>query len=192
MARSLKVHPKHRQHVKSTVQREGFPRQKDLAEELNLSLATVSNFLNGKPVDYLNFLEIAERLSLNWQDIADVDNNGSNGVQGIYTSPETGQEQPEKIIYVERPPVEGLVHQTLLQPGSLIRIKAPSLTGKTILIARELKQIKQQGYQTVYLNRVGDIFPAALRRSSRACNPNLGFGSKSASIPRPLAAGFLI
>ena len=42
------------------------------------------------------------------------------------------------------------------------------------------------------LNRVGDIFPAALRRSSRACNPNLGFGSKSASIPRPLAAGFLI
>ena len=43
-----------------------------------------------------------------------------------------------------------------------------------------------------YLNRVGDIFPAALRRSSGACNPNLGFGSKSASIPRPLAAGFLI
>ena len=42
------------------------------------------------------------------------------------------------------------------------------------------------------LNRVGDIFPAALRRSSRACNPNLGFGIKSASIPRPLAAGFLI
>ena len=43
-----------------------------------------------------------------------------------------------------------------------------------------------------HFNRVGDIFPAALRRSSRACNPNLGFGSKSASIPRPLAAGFLI
>ena len=42
------------------------------------------------------------------------------------------------------------------------------------------------------LNRVGDIFPAALRRSSRACNPNLGFGSKAASITRPLAAGFLI
>lgn len=165
MARSLKVHPKHRQHVKSTVQREGFPRQKDLAEELNLSLATVSNFLNGKPVDYLNFLEIAERLSLNWQDIADVDNNGSNGVQGIYTSPEIGQEQPEKIIYVERPPVEGLVHQTLLQPGSLIRIKAPSLTGKTILIARELKQIKQQGYQTVYLNlhlAEKTIYPASI------------------------------
>ena len=34
-------------------------------------------------------------------------------------------------------------------------------------------------------------FPAALRRKQLACNPNLEFGSKSASIPRPLAAGSL-
>jgi hypothetical protein len=44
--------------------------------------------------------------------------------------------------------------------------------------------------QSWHVNRVGDIFPAALRRSSGTCNPKVG--SKSASIPRPLAAGFLI
>ena len=52
-------------------------------------------------------------------------------------------------LYVERPPIESICHEILLQPGSLIRIKAPRLMGKTSLITRILSQIQKQGYYTV-------------------------------------------
>jgi len=70
VARSLKVSPGCIQKVKSALKRKGFPSQKALATELGLSKSTVQKFLNGKPVDYLNFVEIGERLGLNWQEIA--------------------------------------------------------------------------------------------------------------------------
>lgn len=60
MSRSLKVAPQYIQQVKLAVKRNGFARQRDLAEDLQMSLATVSNFLNGRPVDYLNFFEICQ------------------------------------------------------------------------------------------------------------------------------------
>jgi transcriptional regulator with XRE-family HTH domain len=47
-----------------------FYRQIDLAEALKLSRSTVYSYLNGKPVSYLNFIEISERLELDWQAIA--------------------------------------------------------------------------------------------------------------------------
>lgn len=54
--------------------------------------------------------------------------------------------------YVERPPIESLCYEHILQPGSLIRVKAPSLMGKTCLMTRVLSQVGNQGYQTVYLS----------------------------------------
>lgn len=73
MSRSLKVKIEYIHQVKSAVKRNGYPRQKDLAEDIGLALATVSNFLNGKPVDHLNFLEICERLGQDWKLIARID-----------------------------------------------------------------------------------------------------------------------
>ena len=64
MSRSLRVHPDYIQKVKLAVKRNGYPRQKDLAEELEFSLATVGNFLNGKRVDYNYFTEICRVLVL--------------------------------------------------------------------------------------------------------------------------------
>ncbi|MDJ0595652.1 MAG: AAA-like domain-containing protein [Pleurocapsa sp. MO_226.B13] len=55
-------------------------------------------------------------------------------------------------IYIERPPIESICYETLLHPGSLVRIKAPSLMGKTSLITRILSQITQEGYHTVNLS----------------------------------------
>ncbi|RAM52156.1 MAG: ATP-binding protein [Hapalosiphonaceae cyanobacterium JJU2] len=70
MARSLKVAPRYIEKVKSAVQRNGYPSQQVLASEVGLSLSTVKNFLNSKPVDYLNFLELSKKLGLDWQKIA--------------------------------------------------------------------------------------------------------------------------
>ncbi|NJO41202.1 MAG: AAA family ATPase [Cyanobacteria bacterium CRU_2_1] len=54
--------------------------------------------------------------------------------------------------YIERPPIESLCYETLLQPGSLIRIKAPTLMGKTFLMNRLLSQLDAQNYRTVSLS----------------------------------------
>jgi hypothetical protein len=58
----------------------------------------------------------------------------------------------EEEIYVERSPTESICYETLLQPGSLIRIKAPRLMGKTSLINRVLSQIEREGYRLVSLS----------------------------------------
>ncbi len=55
-------------------------------------------------------------------------------------------------LYVKRPPIESICYETLLQPGSLVRIKAPSLMGKTSLITRILSQITKEEYHTVNLS----------------------------------------
>ena len=54
--------------------------------------------------------------------------------------------------YIERPPIESIYYETLLHPGSLVRIKAPSLMGKTSLITQVSTQIAREGYHTVNLS----------------------------------------
>jgi HEAT repeat protein/DNA replication protein DnaC len=52
------------------LRRHGFPSQNALAQELGISRSTTSKFFAGKPVDYSYFVEISERLGLDWQAIA--------------------------------------------------------------------------------------------------------------------------
>ncbi|MEM7771687.1 MAG: AAA-like domain-containing protein [Cyanobacteria bacterium P01_A01_bin.37] len=54
--------------------------------------------------------------------------------------------------YIERSPIESRCYETILQPGALIRIKAPRQMGKTSLMARVLHHAQTNGYQTVALS----------------------------------------
>ncbi len=54
--------------------------------------------------------------------------------------------------YVERPPIEANCYETILEPGALIRIKAPRQMGKTSLVSRILHQAAKHGYITVPLS----------------------------------------
>ncbi len=54
--------------------------------------------------------------------------------------------------YVKRSPIEDNCYNTILQPGSLIRIKAPQQMGKTLLLSKILTQVEQKQYRTVKLN----------------------------------------
>lgn len=69
-SRSIRVAPEHIQRVKMALRRHGFPSQNALAEELGISRATTGKFFTGKPVDYSYFVEISERLGLDWEAIA--------------------------------------------------------------------------------------------------------------------------
>ncbi|KYC43838.1 hypothetical protein WA1_01395 [Scytonema hofmannii PCC 7110] len=73
MPRSLKVRQDCIQKVKLAVKRNCFPSQRALAEDTGLALATVSNFLTGKPVDHTTFEELCQKLALSWREIADLD-----------------------------------------------------------------------------------------------------------------------
>lgn len=72
--------------------------------------------------------------------------------QEIISSGKPKENQVQNFIYIERPPLESICCETLVQPGSLIRLKAPKFMGKTYLVARILTQLAQENYQTVSLS----------------------------------------
>ncbi|MEL7314789.1 MAG: AAA-like domain-containing protein [Cyanobacteria bacterium J06559_3] len=55
-------------------------------------------------------------------------------------------------LYVERPPIEVDCFEEIMQPGSLIRIKAPRQMGKTSLMARILNHAREQGCEAIPLS----------------------------------------
>lgn len=63
-----------------------------------------------------------------------------------------GQVRLDSAFYVDRVPWEAQCYKEILQPGTLIRIKAPRQMGKTSLMARILYQAKEKGYRTVPLS----------------------------------------
>lgn len=93
MSRTLSVHPKYIQEVKSAWKRKSDGCEENLANELGLSLPVIDLFLKGKSINRLSFLEICQQLELNWREIsgleapkslvsslpAEVNSNGKNG-----------------------------------------------------------------------------------------------------------------
>jgi hypothetical protein len=73
----------------------------------------------------------------------------------IVSQPLKTDEEPESLpinLYVERPPIELMCCENILQPGSLTRIKAPKLMGKTYLFNWVLNKIYPKEYRTVNLS----------------------------------------
>lgn len=63
-----------------------------------------------------------------------------------------GDLNTDKNIYIERHPIEDKCLKAILQPGALIRIKAPHKMGKTLLLEKILDYTREQGYQTAKLD----------------------------------------
>ncbi|MFB2933931.1 AAA-like domain-containing protein [Aerosakkonemataceae cyanobacterium BLCC-F154] len=61
--------------------------------------------------------------------------------------------------YIERPAIENHLYEQVLQPGSLIRIKAANQIGKTSLLIRILDRAAANSCQTVRLNFWEDAKP---------------------------------
>lgn len=165
MPRSVSVRQECIPKVKLALRRNGYIAQRLLAEHIEISQSTVSNFLNGKPVDYLNFIEICRVLGLDWQAVADLEPSTeeeepplSSDPPVLYMPPPTTLELPEGQVeitspfYMQRPPIEQRCYEEISKLGSLIRIKAPRQMGKTSLLARILHQAEKQGDRTVALS----------------------------------------
>jgi hypothetical protein len=173
MPRSLRVQQGCIDQVKLSLSRNGFPSQRSLAEDVGFALATVSNFVTGKPVDYTTFEELCRKLGLNWREISTVDIDVV--AQSIAKHPELSEaitfgdslaidddldtlpRYPNGAVplgspfYLERT-FQTQIDQELRKPGALVRIKAPREMGKTSLLLRVLDSTKSLGYKTVILN----------------------------------------
>ncbi|MCG8364693.1 MAG: AAA-like domain-containing protein [Pseudanabaenales cyanobacterium] len=89
-------------------------------------------------------------------------NSGPNlPIQSLELEYPEGQVPLDSLFYVERTPIESHCYQVVLKPGSLLRIKAPKLMGKTSLMTRTLHHVSNQGYATVHLN-LGEVELAVL------------------------------
>ncbi|MEB3226164.1 MAG: AAA-like domain-containing protein [Synechococcus sp.] len=152
MPRSIAINRRYISDLKQALKKNGFPKQQLLAEDLGISLSTVSNFLNGRPVDFLNFMEISERLGKEWKDIADFED------EAIAPEPATPNPRTHEPIeldypnYIRRSPVEEQGLTTIQQEGSLLRIKAPRKMGKTLLINHLLTAINHEPYHIVKID----------------------------------------
>lgn len=72
--------------------------------------------------------------------------------QGVEPPLPEGQVSLHSPFYVRRSPVEASCDKAILQPGALIRIKAPRRMGKSSLLVRILDRAAQQGCKTVFLS----------------------------------------
>ena len=81
------------------------------------------------------------------------DPHGSTAIlAGLLQAPLKGQLAPDSPFYIYRPPAEKLLIKEIVQPGALIRIRAPRQFGKTSLIARGLILAEENGFQTAIVS----------------------------------------
>lgn len=115
--------------------------QDELEEKVLMSKDTLSKILaNEEPVDkksILIFFEAFELVLDNTDFQYPLDEISVSSVQQNY---------------VERPPIETSCHETLLKPGALVRIKAPSLMGKTYLVEHLFQKLTAEGYRTAKIS----------------------------------------
>ncbi|MFN6483296.1 MULTISPECIES: AAA-like domain-containing protein [unclassified Nostoc] len=74
-----------------------------------------------------------------------------NQLENLWSYPD-GPVALDSPFYVERPPIEELVYREVIQPGCVIRIRAPREMGKTSLVLRLLAFAQMQGYRSVNVN----------------------------------------
>lgn len=139
---------------------------KYLRQDVGFKLWKLLSQALGEEVNKTNFRSAIERYSLNSINISAtqtlcldnsyLDNSHLSIINNINN--ESLLEYPEGSVpltsnfYIQRLLIEERCYETVMQPGSLIRIKAPNQMGKTSLLDRIIAKSNQQGYSTVRVN----------------------------------------
>lgn len=174
----LAVHQDKISEVERAFERVGYNQTK-YADKLKISRGTLYSFLNGKSVSVEYFRTICKGLRLNWKEIANYEdsvttpnisqhsevsaNNLSadcDPIESDFNDPKAwfpdSPLRPDSLLYIQRSGIESLCEETITSPGSLIRIKAPKLMGKTSLIFKILAHARKQEYNVAYIN-IGSV-----------------------------------
>ncbi|MCA2683256.1 MAG: LuxR family transcriptional regulator [Microcystis sp. M038S2] len=79
MSRSLKINPEYIPKAELALKQKRYTNKSTFAELIPLARATVTKFFKGKPISHENFTTICEKLGLNWQEIALLEENFGKG-----------------------------------------------------------------------------------------------------------------
>mgnify|MGYP002784325762 CR=1 FL=1 len=129
-----------------------------LSDRTGLSTKTLTKARRrSQPVDQPTLAAYFEAfgLSLDRDDYISQESNNETSMDmlaGLLQAPLKGQLPLDSPFYLYRPPVEKLFAREILQPGSLIRIRAPRQFGKTSLIAQGLSQAEEQGLRSAVVS----------------------------------------
>lgn len=134
--------------------KEGYA-AKYLRQDVGFKLWRLLSEVLGEEVNKTNFRAAVERSDFKDNNLlpAEVNQDSSITVKNEFVP-----EYPEGSVplnspfYIQRSPIEERCYETILHPGSLIRIKAPNQMGKTSLLERIIAHANQQRYHTVRLN----------------------------------------
>lgn len=125
----------------------------ELSKRAQLSPNTITKVQRRKaPVDKQSLESYFEAFSLSLKEDDYTETSGTPTSVNRERVILSGQIPLDSLFYVERPPIESLCYETILQPGALIRIKAPKQMGKTSLMARVLQQAREQDLRTITLS----------------------------------------
>jgi WD40 repeat protein len=147
MSRSLRVCQRCIEQVKLAVRRNGFPSQRALAEDAGLSLATVSNFLTGKPVDRASFVELCQTLTLECEEIAqlDVAVRSQTAFARIANKHQDWGEAPDVSAFYGRTEELATLKQWIVtQRCRLVAVLGMGGMGKTALAAKVAAQVQHE------------------------------------------------
>ena len=79
MSRSLKINPEYIPKAELALKQKRYTNKSTFAELIPLARATVTKFFTGKPISHENFMTICDKLGLNWQEIALLEENFGKG-----------------------------------------------------------------------------------------------------------------
>ncbi|NCR25440.1 MAG: LuxR family transcriptional regulator [Microcystis aeruginosa LE13-04] len=79
MSRSLKINPEYIPKAELALKQKRYTNKSTFAELIPLARATVTKFFKGKPISHENFMTICDKLGLNWQEIALLEENFGKG-----------------------------------------------------------------------------------------------------------------
>lgn len=136
----------------------------DLSDRTGISTSTLSRLWaarSGVDRRTLQLVFSAFQLDLKDSDIQQISEDIEESI--FHTSTQRSSEisqipYPSSVVplgsnrYLHRSGVDDLAFAEILQPGSVIRIKAPSGFGKTSLLLRLLNYVQQQGYATASID----------------------------------------
>jgi len=129
------------------VRRASFPSQKALSIEVGLSRDVVSRFLNGKRIDFVNFHELCQCLSLDWQEIADLtEDNPVEEPQGQGTPRRVDWgDAPEPVNFYGRSQEKETLETWIVQDNCrVIAVTGLARVGKTYLVTKVVREIANE------------------------------------------------
>ncbi|NES19417.1 MAG: serine/threonine protein kinase [Symploca sp. SIO3E6] len=130
----------------------------ELSNCTGLAIDTLMKVLQGKKVDKQTFHCCFQAFNLVLEDSdycypEDIEElNPTQAASNPKLEFPEGQVPLNSIFYLEQPKIETECYRAIVQPGALVRIKAPRRMGKTSLMARILDQVAELDYRTVPLS----------------------------------------